>query len=267
VKHAIHLNHLGKRYRRFHANKPATLQEAMAQGLRRLTPVEIFWALRDVNLVVEPGRTVGIIGANGAGKSTLLRLIGGVSKPDEGRIHTHGRIGALLDLSAGFHPDLTGRENVFVNGVISGLTRQEIAQRFDSIVSFAELEDFIDNPLRTYSTGMQMRLGFAVAAHTEPEILLIDEWLAVGDVAFENKCLKRIRQFQHDGTTIAVVSHNASMIQDLCDAALWLKAGQVAAYGPANQVVHQYLDEMMPGRAAACSADSHAMLSLQHVAR
>ena len=264
MNYAIQLENLGKRYRRFHADKPATLQEALLHGLRRLAPAEIFWALRDVNLKVEPGRTVGIIGANGAGKSTLLRMMGSVSPPDEGRVKTHGRLGALLELNAGFHPDLTGRENVFVNGVISGLTRQEIAQRFDSIVSFAELEDSIDNPLRTYSSGMQMRLGFAVAAHTAPEILLIDEWLAVGDVAFENKCLKRIRQFQHDGTTIVMVSHNTSMIQELCDDGVWLQAGQVAAVGPADQVVDQYLDAMMPDRAMDFTDDSPVIPTSPH---
>ncbi|MBI5029972.1 MAG: ABC transporter ATP-binding protein [Chloroflexi bacterium] len=243
---AIKVERIGKRYRRFHANRPTTLQESIVKGLRRLAPAEIFWALRDVSLTIDSGRTLGIIGANGAGKSTLLRLIGGVSKPDEGYVETRGRIGALLDLSAGFHPDLTGRENVFVSGVIAGLTRQEIAERFDAIVAFAELENSIDYPLRTYSTGMQMRLGFAVAAHCEPEILLIDEWLAVGDVAFEAKCLRCIRQFQKDGTTIVVVSHNENLIRELCDDVVWLKAGTVESYGSAKEVLKRYLDEMMP---------------------
>ncbi len=184
------------------------------------------------------------MGPNGAGKSTLLRLIGGVGRPDEGQVTVQGRIGALLDLGAGFHPDLTGRENVFVNGVIAGLTRHEVAQRFDAIVDFAELGAFIDNPLRTYSTGMQMRLGFAVAVHIDPEILLIDEILAVGDLAFQRKCLDRIAQFKDEGCTIILVSHDANSIQQLCDEALWLRRGKLVAYGPADVVAGQYVEEM-----------------------
>jgi lipopolysaccharide transport system ATP-binding protein len=187
---------------------------------------------------------VGVVGPNGAGKSTLLRLLGDVGRPDEGQVTVHGRIGALLDLGVGFHPDLTGRENVFINGVIAGLTRREVAQRFDSIVAFAELEEFIDNPLRTYSTGMQMRLGFAVAAHTDPEILLIDEILAVGDLAFQRKCLDRIDRFKAQGCTIVLVSHDATSIQQLCDEALWLRRGKLVAYGPADVVAEQYIAEM-----------------------
>jgi len=187
---------------------------------------------------------VGIIGPNGAGKSTLLRLIGGIERPDEGQVVVQGRIDALLDLGAGFHPDLTGRENVFINGVIAGLTRQEIAERFDSIVDFAELREFIDSPLRTYSTGMHVRLGFAVAAHLEPEILLIDEVLAVGDLAFQRKCLGRIAQFKAEGCTIVLVSHDLSAVRQLCDEALWLRRGKVAAYGPAELVADQYMAEV-----------------------
>ncbi len=178
---------LGKQFRRYHRDRPVTLKEAVVRGLRQMKPVEQFWALREVSCSVAAGRTIGVIGNNGAGKSTLLRLIGGVGRPDEGSVQVHGRIGALLDLGVGFHPDLTGRENVFVSGVIAGLTRHEVAQRFDSIVAFAELQQSIDSPLRTYSSGMQMRLAFAVAIHTEPEILLIDEVLAVGDLAFQRK--------------------------------------------------------------------------------
>ena len=172
---------LGKQFRRYHRDRPVTLKEAVVRGLRQMKPVEQFWALRELSCSVAAGRTLGVIGNNGAGKSTLLRLIGGVGRPDEGSVQVHGRIGALLDLGVGFHPDLTGRENVFVSGVIAGLTRHEVTQRFDSIVAFAELQQSIDSPLRTYSSGMQMRLAFAVAIHTEPEILLIDEVLAVGE--------------------------------------------------------------------------------------
>jgi lipopolysaccharide transport system ATP-binding protein len=241
---AIVVRGLGKQFRRYHADRPVTLKEALLHGLRRLGPAEQFWALRNVSFSIAPGCMVGVIGPNGAGKSTLLRLVGGVGRPDEGNVKVNGRIGALLDLGAGFHPDLTGRENVFVNGVISGFTRREVARRFDSIVAFAELEQFIDNPLRTYSTGMQMRLAFAIAAHMEPEILLIDEVLAVGDMAFQRKCLERIAQFKAEGCTIILVSHDATMVQQLCDQVLWLRAGQVAAYGEADVVVGQYVAEM-----------------------
>jgi lipopolysaccharide transport system ATP-binding protein len=241
---AIAVQNLGKRFRRYHADRPNTLKEALLRGLRRIRPAEYLWALRDVSFRIPPGRMVGVVGPNGAGKSTLLRLIGGVGLPDEGSVTVRGRIGALLDLGTGFHPDLTGHENVFVNGVISGLTRHEVARRFDSIVAFAELEEFIDNPLRTYSTGMQMRLGFAVAAHTDPEILLIDEILAVGDLAFQRKCLERIAQFKDQGCTIVLVSHDAGSIQRLCDEALWLRQGKLVACGPADVVAGQYIAEM-----------------------
>src|SRR5438132_13144083 len=214
---AIIVQNLSKQFRRYHSDRPWTLQEAFLQGLRRMKPAEYFWALHEVSFSIAYGRMVGVIGPNGAGKSTLLRLIGGVGRPDKGTIRVHGQIGALLDLGTGFHPELTGRENVFVSGVIAGLTRREVAQRFDSIVAFAELQQSIDSPLRTYSSGMQMRLAFAVAIHTEPEILLIDEVLAVGDLAFQRKCLQRIAQFKAEGCTILLVSHDATLIQQLCD--------------------------------------------------
>ena len=184
---------------------------------------------------------VGVIGPNGAGKSTLLRLIGGVGRPDEGRVKTRGQIGALLDLGAGFHPDLTGRENVFVSGVIGGLTRREVVERFDAIVAFSELEEFIDCPLRTYSSGMQMRLAFAVAVHVEPEVLLIDEVLSVGDLSFQTKSFERITYFKAKGCTIIFVSHNHKAVRELCDEALWLNCGRLMARGPAGLVVDQYV--------------------------
>jgi lipopolysaccharide transport system ATP-binding protein len=186
---------------------------------------------------------VGVVGSNGSGKSTLLRLIGGVGRPDKGKVETHGRLGALLDLNSGFHPELTGRENVYISGVIGGLTRRDVAQRFDSIVAFAELEAFIDNPIRTYSTGMQMRLGFAVAVHTEPEILLIEEILSVGDHAFQHKCLERIARFKAEGCTIILVSHDAGLIREICDEALWLSCGTLVVHGRPHIVVNQYLAE------------------------
>lgn len=244
MHHPIIVRGLGKQFRRYHADRPSTFQEAFLRGLRRIGPADRFWALRNISFSVTSGHMLGVLGPNGAGKSTLLRLIGGVGRPDAGSIEVHGRIGALLDLGAGFHPDLTGRENVFINGVISGLTRREIEQRLDAIVAFAELQEFIDNPLRTYSTGMQMRLAFAVAVHIEPEILLIDEVLAVGDLAFQRKCLERIAQFKAEGCTIILVSHDTSVIQQLCDEALWLRAGRLVAYGATDVVVGQYVAEM-----------------------
>lgn len=244
MKDAIVVDRVSKEFRQYHLNRLWTLQEAMLRGLQRRPPVEPFWALRDVSFNVPTGRMFGVIGANGSGKSTLLRLLGGVMRPDSGSVKVNGRVGALLELGAGFHDDLTGRENVFVNGVIGGLTRREVAERFDSIVAFAELEKFIDSPLRTFSTGMQMRLAFAVAVHVEPEILLIDEVLSVGDLAFQRKCLDRITQFKVEGCSIVLVSHEVSVIRELCDEALWLRHGQIAEHGSADNVVNQYVAEM-----------------------
>lgn len=241
MNQTIIVQEVTKKFRRFHANRPRTIQEAIVRGLRQMRTAEEFRALQEVSFTVESGQMVGIIGHNGAGKSTLLRLIGGIGKPDSGTIELHGRIGALLSLGAGFHDDLTGRENVFINGVISGLTLGEVHAAFDSIVTFAELERFIDSPLRTYSSGMRMRLGFAIAAHIEPEILLIDEVLAVGDAAFQQKSTNRIKQFKEKGCTVLIVSHNVDFIRENCDSALWLHMGQVKAYDQAEPVVSQYL--------------------------
>jgi lipopolysaccharide transport system ATP-binding protein len=243
VPAAIEVRGVSRAYRRYSADRAWTWQEAIVRGLRR-APAETFWALREVSFSIAPGRMVGVVGHNGAGKSTLLRLVGGVGRPDAGQITVRGRIGALLDLGAGFHAELTGRENAYIGGVISGLTRAEVAARFEAIVRFAELEDFIDSPLRTYSSGMIMRLAFAVAAHIEPEVLLIDEVLAVGDLAFQEKCLERIRAFKAGGCTILLVSHDAGQVADLCDEALWLRGGRLAAHGPAAAVAGEYISAM-----------------------
>ncbi len=241
MSYRIVVDGVGKRFQRFRADRPWTLQEVVQGGFRRMKAVDTFWALKDIHLSVPSGRMVGIVGHNGSGKSTLLQLMGKVMHPDEGRVHLHGRVGSLLSLAAGFHPDLSGRENVFISGVINGLTRREVAERFDAIVAFAELEQFIDMPLRTYSSGMQMRLGFAVSTHVRPDILLVDEVLAVGDMAFQRKCVERIRQFKAEGAAIALVSHDTSMIGELCDEALWLRKGRVMAHGKAGDVVSQYV--------------------------
>ncbi len=236
---------LGKEYRRYHSNRPITLQEAVVRaGVRRMASVEKFWAVRGVSFEAHQGQMIGMIGRNGAGKSTLLRLIGGVGSPDEGSVNVTGRIGALLDLGIGFHPDLTGRENVFVAGVIAGLTRREVAQRLEAIVDFAELEEAIDSPLRTYSSGMTLRLAFSVAVHTDPDVLLIDEVLAVGDVSFQQKCLQKIANFKSQGGTVLLVSHDIELVRRLCNEVLWLDAGKVVAQGSPEVVVGQYVAEM-----------------------
>ena len=244
MRDAIWVENLGKRFNRYHAEKPLTFMEAALSGLQRIKPVDHFWALRGISFDVAPGEMLGVIGHNGAGKSTLLQLLGKVAHPNEGRIKMRGRIGALLDLGAGFHGDLTGRENVFVTAIVAGLLRREVARRFDHIVAFAELEAFIDNPVRTYSSGMLMRLAFSVAVHTDPDILLVDEFLSVGDLSFQTKCLNRIADMKARGCAIVLVSHNADLVKRLCDRALWLKQGTVVAYGDPTVVVGQYVSEM-----------------------
>ena len=237
---AIVAQNVGKRYRRYHVDRPGTIHEVMMRGFRKLMPAEHFWGLHEVSFNVGLGRTLGVIGRNGAGKSTLLRLIGGLGRPDAGKIKVRGQVRALLTLGAGFHPELTGRENLFINGIINGLTRSEVMARFDDIVGFAELEDHIDSPLRTFSTGMQMRLGFSIAIHSNPDLLLIDEVLAVGDIAFQEKCLERIQMLKTNGCAIVLVSHDIGSVSSLCEDALWLRAGEVAAYGPARSVTEKY---------------------------
>jgi ABC-type polysaccharide/polyol phosphate transport system ATPase subunit len=202
---------------------------------------EEFWALRDVSFDIEPGEMVGIIGPNGAGKSTVLKLIARIIEPTSGQIGVSGRVGALLELGAGFHPDLTGRENIYLNGSILGLSRSRVRQKLDEIIAFAELERFIDVPVKHYSSGMYMRLGFSVAVHIEPEILLVDEVLAVGDQAFQQKCLKCIEELRQDGVTILLVSHNLGHVVHLCDRVIWLQNGRIQADGAATMVVDQYL--------------------------
>ena len=238
---AIIVKDLGKKFRRYHADRPKTIHEALLRGFRKLSPAEQFWGLKDVNFEIEKGRTVGVIGRNGAGKSTLLRLIGGVGRPDTGTIQVNGRVNALLMLGAGFHPELTGRENALVNGVVGGLTRREVSDRLDSIIAFSELDEYIDNPLHVYSTGMQMRLAFSIAIHSSPDILLIDEVLSVGDIAFQRKCMDRIEKIKAAGCTIVLVTHSVGEVADLCDDCMWLRAGRVEAYGSPSSVANQYL--------------------------
>lgn len=236
----ITVERVGKTYRQYDAERPRTLQEAAMSGFRNLTRGPRFWSLREVSFTVPKGRALGVIGRNGAGKSTLLRLLAGVSRPDEGQIDVRGRVGGLLELTAGFHPDLTGRENVFIGGVVRGLTRREVKDRFDAILDLAELAHVVNRPLRTYSSGMQMRLAFAVAVHCEPDLLLVDEVLAVGDAAFQTKCVDRIAAMLAAGCAVVMVSHDAGQVQDLCNDALWLREGVVAAVGDTKPVIAEY---------------------------
>ena len=235
---------LGKQFTRFDQPRARTLKERMLRGFREPRAKGSFWALRDVGFTVESGAMLGVIGHNGSGKSTLLRLLGGVMQPDAGRVITHGRVNGLLELNTGMHSELTGRENVLIGGVVAGLTKRQVLDRFDDIVAFAELERFIDSPIRTYSTGMMMRLGFAVSIHTDPQVLLIDEVLSVGDLAFQNKCLDRIRGLREQGCAIVLISHDLSQIEELCDQALWLRGGSVVAHGTPDILVGEYKAEM-----------------------
>jgi lipopolysaccharide transport system ATP-binding protein len=241
---AIVVSGLGKRYRRYDPNRPTTLKGALISGFRRLRPTKSFWALREVSFRVGRGRMVGVVGRNGAGKSTLLRLVGGVGRPDEGGLDVRGRVGALLEVGEGFNGDLTGRENAIIGGIVRGLTRAEVERQIDDVIEFAELGSFIDDPFRTYSSGMKMRLAFSVAIHSEPDILLIDETLTVGDLAFQRKCLERIDRLRVDGCAILLVSHDERLIRQTCDEAIWLRGGRAVASGAADVVVGQYVAEI-----------------------
>lgn len=219
---------------------PRTFQQAVGQVFGALRRGTAFWALRDVSFGVGAGESVGIIGKNGAGKSTLLRLICGLGRPTRGHTSVEGRVAALLELGVGFHHHLTGRENLYVSAVVSGLRRREVDALYDDIVGFAEIEEFIDQPLRTYSSGMQMRLAFSVAVHVDPNVLIVDEVLAVGDEAFQRKCMERIEMFRRQGKTLLVVSHDMNMIRRFCSRALWLERGQLMADGPVEEVAAAY---------------------------
>jgi ABC-type polysaccharide/polyol phosphate transport system ATPase subunit len=233
----ISVENVSRRFR-VRAHEARTLKDLFV--LRGRTQPTDVWALRDVTAAVAPGEAVGLIGRNGSGKTTLLRLIAEIIKPTTGRVRAEGRIGSLLELGAGFHPDFTGRENVFLNGAIQGLRRAEIRERFDEIVAFAELESAIDRPVRTYSSGMTMRLGFAIAAFLDADILLLDEVFAVGDESFQRKCFGRIFKFKQGGGTIVFVSHDAAAVERLCERSVLLESGHVAFDGPTRDAVAHY---------------------------
>jgi ABC-type polysaccharide/polyol phosphate transport system ATPase subunit len=244
---------VAKVYRRFlHKNQFRTLKSALLTGslLSDLTPDQTFTALEGVSFEVEKGTTFGVIGENGSGKSTLLKLMAGITKPTRGSVQVDGRISALIELGAGFHPEISGRENVAINGIMLGLSRKEVEERFDDIVRFAELQDFIDAPVKTYSSGMYMRLGFAVAIHVDPDVLLIDEVLAVGDEAFTRKCLDKIGEFRRRGKTILLVTHSLGLVEKMCDDVLWLRHGRIADRGDPRRVVDAYLTYVAGGEEA-----------------
>jgi ABC-type polysaccharide/polyol phosphate transport system ATPase subunit len=238
---AVRVREVSKHFRIYH-RRNLTLKQALLQ--RRRGVYEEFLALKKVSFEVERGGALGIIGENGSGKSTLLKCISGILRPDSGSIETHGRVSALLELGAGFHPEYTGRENIYLNGALIGLPRRYIDSVMDEIITFSELERFIDNPVRTYSSGMYARLGFSIAVHLEPEILIVDEVLAVGDEAFQKRCYDRIARMRAEGRTLIMVSHALEPIREFCSACIWLDRGQVREQGPAGTVVADYLTEV-----------------------
>jgi ABC-type polysaccharide/polyol phosphate transport system ATPase subunit len=244
---AIHVEGLGKRYRVGERERYFALRDVITRaftapfsrsGPRK--PKDFLWALRDVSLDVKRGEVVGLIGRNGAGKTTLLKLLARITRPTTGFAEIHGRVGSLLEVGTGFHPELTGRENIYLSGAILGMRKREIERKKDAIVAFAEVERFLDTPLKHYSTGMQMRLAFAVAAHLEPEILLVDEVLAVGDIEFQKKCLGKMQDISKSGRTIVFVSHQMGQMRRLCERVIWIDGGQIREEGPTGKVIAAY---------------------------
>jgi ABC-type polysaccharide/polyol phosphate transport system ATPase subunit len=243
---AIELHGISKRFRAHGGRPSTTLKSAVLELVRgrRQRARERFTALRDIDLTVDAGQSLGIIGANGSGKSTLLKLVAGIYRPDSGTLRVRGRVAPLIELGAGFHPELTGRENVVINGIILGLSQREVRRRLDAIVDFAGMREFIDAPARTYSSGMYMRLGFAVAVHLDPDVLLIDEVLAIGDEAFARKCADRIAEFRRVGKTLLLVGHEAATVERWCDEAVWLDHGLIRAAGAPHKVIDLYRQAM-----------------------
>ena len=259
---AVEFEEVSKVYRRYaHRRQFATLKSAILKGSLAggLGPDETFLAVDRLSLAVPAGCAFGVIGRNGSGKSTTLKLIAGITKPTSGRVRISGRISALIELGAGFHPEISGRENVFVNGVMLGLTKREIARRFDEIVEFAELEAFIDAPVKTYSSGMYMRLGFAVAVHVDPDVLLVDEVLAVGDEAFSLKCLDKFAEYKRRGKTIVLVTHGLGMVERFCDEALWIDRGAERVLGDPRRVVQAYVSQVEKAEERTLAASDRRM--------
>jgi lipopolysaccharide transport system ATP-binding protein len=254
MKAIVQFNNVSKRYRLGLARR--SLPSAISQWLKRISNHEpkstdegYLWVLKDVSFQLEPGQSLALVGSNGAGKTTILRHLGSITKPTSGNVIVKGTLSALIELGAGFHPDLTGRENIYLNATILGLTRREIDRRFDEIVDFSELPRFIDTPIKRYSSGMIVRLGFAVASCIEPEILLVDEVLAVGDVSFQQKCLRRVHELIEKGTSLIFVSHNIYLVQAACNLGLYLQNGQVKYYGSVRDVITMYEQDLHRERA------------------
>ena len=248
---AIELDRVSRAYQKYSArHRFQTFKSAIVRGdlFGSLRAEELVTAVDEVSLQIEKGTTFGVIGENGSGKSTLLKLIAGIAKPTSGTLKVEGKISALIELGAGFHPEISGRENVFINGIMLGLSKKEIARKFDEIVRFAELEEFIDAPVKTYSSGMYMRLGFSIAINVNPEILLVDEVLAVGDAAFVPKCLDRIDDFRRRNKTILFVSHDLATVAKICDAVAWMKDGRIRMIGEPKRVVDAYLQDVAEGQ-------------------
>jgi ABC-type polysaccharide/polyol phosphate transport system ATPase subunit len=241
---AIAVRDASKVYRRYARPAHGTLKSALLGGGRSRSRDGGVVALEDVSFSVAPGETLGVVGANGSGKSTLLKLLAGIVRPTRGTVSVRGRLAALLELGAGFHPEISGRENVEITGLLLGLTRREIAERFDAVVRFAEVEEFLDAPVKTYSSGLAVRLGFAIAAHSDPDVLLVDEVLAVGDEAFSHRALEKFSEFERAGKTLVVVSHDLSLVADRCRRTIWLERGRVAADGPTGEVVARYRERV-----------------------
>ncbi|MEJ1971699.1 MAG: ABC transporter ATP-binding protein [Lacunisphaera sp.] len=261
----ISISGLGKRYHLSHEKRRDTLRDSLTHRFRRLLGAsgaapdgEEFWALRDVSFDVQQGDVIGIIGRNGAGKSTLLKILSRITEPTTGRITLRGRIASLLEVGTGFHPELSGRENIFLNGAILGMARVEIARKFDEIVAFAEIERFLDTAVKHYSSGMYMRLAFAVAAHLEPEILIVDEVLAVGDAQFQKKCLGKMQDVAtREGRTVLFVSHNMAAVDQLCNRCVYLMQGTVHAVGPTAPLLQQYLATQASGAGTLKAVRQH----------
>jgi lipopolysaccharide transport system ATP-binding protein len=256
---AIEVADLGKRYEIYRRPHDRLLQ-TLFRGRR--TFYRDFWALRDVSMTVRRGETLGLIGRNGSGKSTLLQLIAGTLTPTTGNVLTHGRVAALLELGSGFDPEFTGRENVFLQGAILGIPRRELTESFGAIEAFASIGDFIDQPVKTYSSGMMVRLAFSVAVHVTPDILIVDEALAVGDTAFQSKCLDRIRRMQQDGVAILLVSHSANTIIEFCDRAAYLDHGRLVAVGGCREVIERYTNDLTSSEARSATESQAAVVAV-----
>jgi ABC-2 type transport system ATP-binding protein len=243
---AVQIDHVSKKFRLYH-ERNQSIKSAVMRG--RMSVHDDFWALKDVSFEVPVGSTFGLIGSNGSGKSTLLKCLAKIYAPDKGAISSRGRLAGLLEVGSGFHPELSGRENVFLNGSILGMSKKEITRKFDEIVEFSGVEQFIDQPVKNYSSGMYVRLGFSVAINVDPDVLVVDEVLAVGDQEFQDKCRQKFQDFKDAGKTVILVSHAMGSVQEMCDHAAWLRGGELVAVGEAEPTIKAYMDSLHRGAA------------------